>query len=193
MLETDDVNELVHMPHGNVFSKKQGGGKWDAGQDAQIALYQIIEVILEEEAEAVWFSGGGGDRIVQSSSLTGFVNTHNIRPLNFPLRPADWEALGVRPSPNPNAGSSGGRKASVNLSSSADGTGTYRAELWRRGQAGEEDTFVKAFMIGVFPHPGSFSWGAVDSPAGEAMAVKFLRDLASATPSQAHVVKIYID
>ena len=131
-------------------------------------------------------------RIVQSSSLTGFVNTANIRPLNFPLRPEDWEALGVRPSPHPNVDASG-RKKSVNLSSSADGTGTYRAELWRRGQADEEDTFVKAFMIGAFPHPGSLSWGAIDSPAGEAMAVKFLRDLASATPAQANVVKFYIN
>ena len=131
-------------------------------------------------------------RIVQSSSLTGFVNTANIRPLAFPLRPEDWEALGVRPSPNPNVDQRG-RKSSVKLSSSADGTGTYRAELWKRGEAGEEDVFVKAFMVGVFPHPGSLSWGAVDSPAGEAMCVKFLRDMASASPSQARVLKFYID
>jgi hypothetical protein len=26
-------------------------------------------------------------------------------------------------------------------------TGTYRAELWRGPEDGEEDTFVKAFMI----------------------------------------------
>ena len=192
MLEPGDVNEFVSMPHGDVFAIKKGGGKWDAGGDAQIAVDDIIQTILEEEGDAVWFSGGGGDRIVQSSSLTDFVNTRNIRPLTFRLRPADWEDLGVRPSPNPSV-DQWGRKSSVNLSSSSDGTGTYRAELWRRGQAGEEDTFVKAFMIGVFPHPGSLSWGAVDSSAGEAMAVKFLRDLASATPAQANVVKFYIN
>ena len=29
-------------------------------------------------------------------------------------------------------------------------TGTYRAELWRGPEDGEEDTFVKAFMIALF-------------------------------------------
>ena len=30
------------------------------------------------------------------------------------------------------------------------GTGTYRAELWRGPEDGEEDTFVKAFMIAYY-------------------------------------------
>ena len=73
----------------------------------------------------------------------------------------------------------------MNLTSSANGTGTYRAELWRGGQR------VCSFMFGVYPHPGSLSWGAVESHPEEHR--KFLRSLATGTPLQPHVIKFNAD
>ena len=74
---------------------------------------------------------------------------------------------------------------SINLASSDNGKGTYRAELWRGGQ------LVHTFMVGIFPHPGSQSWGDVEDRAEQ--HAKFLRDLAFRTPSQTHVIRINAD
>ena len=47
------------------------------------------------------------------------------------------------------------------------------------------------FFLGVYPHPGSMSWGAVESRPHE--HAKFLHDLANGTPSQDHIIKINAD
>ena len=121
------------------------------------------------------------DRIVQISSLTGFVQADNMRPLHFhyTLR-RKWEELGIRSSD-----STAKYVGSLNLTSSANGTGTYRAEIWRNG------TCTTHFFLGLYPHPGSMSWGAVQSRPHE--HAKFLRDLTNGTPSQEHVIKINAD
>ena len=92
-------------------------------------------------------------------------------------RPSLWEQQ--------SAASKTSQCGSVNLTSSANGTGTYRAELWRGGQR------VCSFMFGVYPHPGSLSWGAVESHPEEHR--KFLRSLATGTPLQPHVIKFNAD
>ena len=90
----------------------------------------------------------------------GFINPNNIRPLKSNQRPEVWDALGMRKTldwENQVASDyNNGRCQAINLASSANGTGTYRAELWRGGK------LVHTFMIGIFPHPGSQSWGDVD-------------------------------
>ena len=122
------------------------------------------------------------DRIVQISSLDGFVQPDNMRPLNHGPSPlAEWKSLGIRPSHTV----TNNRCKSINLTSSANGTGTYRVEIWRN------NAYVTHFFLGVYPHPGSLSWGAVESRPHE--HAKFLRDLANGTPSQEHVVKINAD
>ena len=78
-----------------------------------------------------------------------------------------------------------GQCNSINLVSVANGTATYRAELWHGGQ------LVTHFYIGNYPHPGSQSWGDVETRADD--HTKFLNDLADGTPSQTHIVKINAD
>jgi hypothetical protein len=46
-------------------------------------------------------------------------------------------------------------------------------------------------MIGIYPHPGSQSWGDIQDR--EEHHKKFLRDLAFRTPSQTHVIRINAD
>ena len=176
---------LVNMPAFNVFRFKKGGGKDDAIADARTACQKIIELADKHgSALRVWGTGGGVDRIIQSSTLTGFVNPDNVRPLSFPMRPEQWEELGVRPSLNPNVDKQGCKK-SINLSSVANATATYRAEIWRSGQ------LVTHFYIGNYPHPGSQSWGNVEMSSD--YHSKFLNNLADGTPSQAHVIMFNAD
>ena len=73
----------------------------------------------------------------------------------------------------------------INLSSVADGTGTYQAELWR------SDQLVTHFYIGNYPHPGSHSWGDVEMRPDDHS--KFLNDLADGTPAQPRVIKFNAD
>ena len=47
------------------------------------------------------------------------------------------------------------------------------------------------FYIGSYPHPGSQSWGEVETRSDQ--HTKFLNDLANGTPAQAHVVKFNAD
>ena len=58
--------------------------------------------------------------------------------------------------------------------------------VWRNGQK------VNNFMLGVFPHPGSQSWGSVENQTDQ-HANKFLRDLVFRTPSQMHTICINAD
>ena len=117
---------------------------------------------------------------MQISSLTGFVQTNNMRPVTSMYPRSSWVSLGICPSLSVKA-----RCGSINLTSSANGTGTYRCEIWRNKAC------VAHFFLGVYPHPGGMSWGAVQARPHE--HAKFLRDLANGTPSQEHVVKIDAD
>lgn len=118
----------------------------------------------------------------------GFIKPGNMRPLDGCEHPAKWDALGIRKSIMweqqvfvPPIGFC----KSINLRSTANGTGTYRAELWRGSQV------VHNFMIDIHPHPGSQSWGDVEDR--QEQHAKFLRDLAFRTPSQTHVIRINVD
>ena len=111
-----------------------------------------------------------------------------MRPLNGSEKPEKYDALGWRKTLDWETQilrKSSGFCKSINLASSANGKGTYRAELWRGGQ------LVHTFMIGIFPHPGSQSWGDVEDRVQQ--HAKFLRDLAFRTPSQTHVIRINAD
>jgi hypothetical protein len=68
------------------------------------------------------------DPIVQISSRTGFVQADNMRPITFPNKLSGWAELSIRPSVTI---APDGRSGSINLTSSANGTGTYRVEIWR--------------------------------------------------------------
>ena len=78
-----------------------------------------------------------------------------------------------------------GQCNSINLVSVANGTATYRAELWRNKQ------LVTHFYIGVYPHPGCHSWGAVEGHPLEHRT--FLCSLAAGTPIQTRVIKFNAD
>ena len=124
----------------------------------------------------------GTDRMVQCSLKTGTFDHRKMRPAKLPAKPETWDALGFRKSPTVQPD---GRVNSVNLSSSADGTGTYRVEIYRAGSK------VTHFFLGVFPHPGSQSWGDVETSTKK--QAKFLCNLAAGTPLQEHVIKINAD
>jgi|EP00966_Prymnesium_polylepis_P042383 hypothetical protein len=118
----------------------------------------------------------------------GFINPDNMRQLNHLHRPEVWDELGFRKTldwENQVKSYKSGCCKSINLRSSANGTGTYRGELWRGGQ------LKHSFMIGVYPHPGSQSWGDVEDRAQQ--HAKFLRDLTFRTPAQEHVIRINAD
>ena len=181
-LSDEEVAAFVEMDASNVFRLKKGGKKDEAIADAKTTCKKLIELADEHGSDLrIWGCGGGMDRIVQISSLTGFVQVDNMRPLNGSNTPAFWKSLGLRPSPT----MSGATCNSINLLSSFNGTGTYRVEIWRNGECETH------FFLGVYPHPGSMSWGAVESRPDE--HAKFLRDLANGTPAQEHVIKINAD
>ena len=129
------------------------------------------------------------DRIEQiSDTTTGFVDPTRMRPLNGLEKPDEWDRLGIRKTPEWErqiTSKAGGYCTSVNLTEHANGEGTYRAELWRNGQ------MVTHFYMGIYPHPGSQSWGAVEGRPGE--HAKFLGNLAAGTPTQGHVIKFNAD
>ena len=181
-LSVPQITQLVDMPCFDVFCHKKGGLMEYAIADAKKACRKLIELADEHgSALRVWGCGGAMDRIVQISSLTGFVQADNMRPLSGARKPSAWAELGIRSSECV----SGGKASSINLTSSSDGTGTYRFEIWRN------DECATHFFLGVYPHPGCLSWGAVESRPHE--HAKFLRDLANGTPSQEHVIKINAD
>ena len=68
---------------------------------------------------------------MQISSLTGWVDPDKMRPLNSTQTPARWDSCGIRKSPGwEQQMKKHGQCAPVNLTSSGNGTGTYRAGLY---------------------------------------------------------------
>ena len=192
-LSEPQVSAFVDMDAYDVWDKKSGGSKADCVADMWTTKEEI-EALAEEHGEGlrVWFCGRGGDRLVQSSMLDGWVNPTRTRPTTYNELPAKWDELGIRKSPNWEAQvaahkvkdptqPSRWRCNSVCLPSTASGRATYRAELWRG------DHFVTHFYIGIYPHPASLSWSDVESRPDDHR--KFLNDLADGNPSQEHVVK----
>ena len=55
----------------------------------------------------------------------------------------------------------------------------------------EGGRLVHTFMIGVYPHPGSLSWGNVENSAHQ--HARFLRSLAFRNPSQVRVIRFHAD
>ena len=202
-LSTLQVQDCLRMPAHNVFLEKKGGTKPEALERAWTTISDLIafvEGFYDADGEwvpgagdnaVIWGCGGGPDRAFVQCSMAspqGWINPDNMRPLNGSEKPAKWNELGIRKTlgwESQILSKSYGYCKSINLTSSANGTGTYRAELWRGGQ------LVHTFIIGVFPHPGSQSWGDVESK--EKQHAMFLRNLVFRTPSQAHVIRINAD
>ena len=203
-LSTSQKIDMLQMPCFDVFRRKKGGKKAEACEDAWSMMDKVIEYVEgahDDDGEWVagcgddavlWGCGGAADRLFAQCSMApgadGFINPDNMRPLNGQETPEKYDALGWRKTLDWESQilrGSGRQCCSINLASSANGKGTYRAELWRGGQ------LVHTFMIGIFPHPGSQSWGDVEDRVQQ--HAKFLRDLAFRTPSQTHVIRINAD
>jgi hypothetical protein len=192
-LTSPRITALVNMPASNVFCQKKGGARLEAVADAWSTVESLIELADEyEEDLRVWGCGGGMDRIVQISTAPDYpyLNPDLMMPLNASAKPTDWDKRGIRKALDWKRQTVEwkvkGRCSSINLDETADGTGTYRVvEIYR------SDQMVTHFFLGVYPHPGSQSWGAVK--ASNELHGKFLRDLAAGKPSQAHVIKINAD
>ena len=120
------------------------------------------------------------DRLVQISTTTGFIEPDKMRPLSYIANQAVFPALGIR-----HHQVASGRCSTLNMSSTSDGTGTYKVEILRKGAV------TTTFFLGVYPHPGSMSWGSVETRTSE--HIKFLTALATGTPAQPHVVRIDAD
>ena len=125
-----------------------------------------------------------------------WVTPTRTRPTTYPMTPDDWDELRIRKTPNWSEQVEAKKEAkptqpsqwtcnSVCLSSTANGTGTYRAELWRGGK------FITHFYIGIYPHPGSLSWGDVEGRPDEHR--RFLYNLANGIATMDHVIKINAD
>ena len=61
----------------------------------------------------------------------------------------------------------------------------------RAHQVPRKGAVTTTFYLGIYPHPGSMSWGSVETRTSE--HIKFLRALANGTPAQPHVVWIDVD
>jgi hypothetical protein len=105
-----------------------------------------------------------------------------MRPINYPAHQAVFQALGIR---HHQINDGRGRYSTLNMSSTSDGTGTYKVEILRKGAV------TTTFFLGVYPHPGSMSWGSVETRTSE--HIKFLTALATGIPAQPHVVRIDAD
>ena len=189
-LSIPEIATFVQMPAFNVFTNKGGNPKPQAPVDARRTCIDIIRLAEEHGLNLrIWGCGGGMDRMVQiSDATTGFVDPTAMRPIQGREQPAEWDRLGIRKSPeweHQRATFRGGQCTSVQLTEHSNGEGTYRAEVWRNDQC------VTHFYLGVYPHPGSQSWGAVEGRPHE--HAKFLRNLAAGTPSQARVIKFNAD
>ena len=201
-LSTPQQLSLLQKPCIDVFRFKKGGTKLQARQDAWSTLDKLLRHVEGYEDHdgdrveghgndtVVWGCGGGSDRCFVQCSMAspeGWIDPDNMRPLNGKETPSMWDQLCFRKSLDweQSCLNNRGRCSSINLASSANGTGTYLSELWRGGQ------LVHTFMIGIYPHPGSQSWGDVEDRVQQ--QAKFLRDLAFGTPSQMHVIRINAD
>jgi hypothetical protein len=195
LLSGHQIAVFLQMPASNVFKEKKGGTKQESVDCTWSTISDVIEHVQQYgDSTTIWGCGGASDRAFAQCSMQpgadGFINPNNMRPLNGSEKPATWDGLGFRKTPGweEQVSKKWGKKGfckSINLFSTANGTGTYRAELWRGGQ------LVHVFMIGIYPHPGSQSWGDIQDR--EEHHKKFLRDLAFRTPSQTHVIRINAD
>jgi hypothetical protein len=176
------VRKFIDMEAFNVFKRKRGGTIKQAKADAWDACRRLVELAeIHGSQLRVWGCGGGMDRLVQISTTTGFIEPDKMRPLDNKSRQAcEYQALGIRHHQLANGGYS-----TLNMSSTSDGTGTYKVEILRKGAV------TTTFFLGVYPHPGSMSWGSVETHTSE--HIKFLTALATGVPAQPHVVRIDAD
>ena len=176
------VAQFIDMEAFDVFKNKKGGTIPESIADAKAACRRLVALAeMHGSALRVWGCGGGMDRLVQISTTTGFIEPDKMRPLDHKSRQAgEHQALGIR-----HHQLADGRYGTLNLSSTSDGTGTYKVEILRKGAV------TTTFFLGVYPHPGSMSWGSVETRTSE--HIKFLTALATGTPAQPHVVRIDAD
>ena len=175
------VRKFIDMEAYNVFKEKKGGTIKQAKADAWDACRRLVELAeIHGSQLRVYGCGGGMDRLVQISTTTGFIEPDKMRPLTYIANQAVFTALGIRHHQRAD-----GRFGTLNLSSTSDGTGTYKVEILRKGAV------TTTFFLGVYPHPGSMSWGSVETRTSE--HIKFLTALATGTPAQPHVVRIDAD
>ena len=176
------VRKFIDMEAFNVFKNKHGGTVKQAKADAWDTCRRLVELAeIHGSQLRVWGCGGGMDRLVQISTTTGFIEPDKMRPLNHMSRQAgEHQALGIR-----HHQLTDGRYGTLNMSSTSDGTGTYKVEILRKGAV------TTTFFLGVYPHPGSMSWGSVETRTSE--HIKFLTALATGIPAQPHVVRIDAD
>ena len=205
------AESLVEMDATDVFRVKSGGQKGKAIEDAYSTGLKIVDFVEEHGNNSViWGSGGGMDRIIQCCSRSGWFNPENMRPLTFVQLPERWDECGIRKTleweemarrhiERSGGYVSQGRVTSIQLSEHDNGTGTYLAEIWRGGRMVQRNgelvceggRLVHTFMIGVYPHPGSQSWGSVENNAHQ--HARFLRAFAFRTPSQERVIRFHAD
>ena len=175
------VRKFIDMEAYDIFKNKKGGTVEQAKADAWDACRRLVELAeIHGSQLVVWGCGGGMDRLVQISTTTGFIEPDKMRSLRYPAHQAVFQALGIR-----HHQLADGRYGTLNLSSTSDGTGTYKVEILRKGAV------TTTFFLGVYPHPGSMSWGSVETRTSE--HIKFLTALATGTPAQPHVVRIDAD
>ena len=176
------VRKFIDMEAFDIFKNKKGGKNKQAKADAWDASRRLVELAeIHGSQLVVWGCGGGMDRLVQISTTTGFIEPDKMRPLNHKSRQAgEHQALGIR-----HHQLADGRYGTLNMSSTSDGTGTYKVEILRKGAV------TTTFFLGVYPHPGSMSWGSVETRTSE--HIKFLTALATGTPAQPHIVRIDAD
>ena len=172
---------IADMEAFDIFKNKKGGTVVQAKADAWDACRRLVELAeIHGSQLVVWGCGGGMDRLVQISTTTGFIEPDKMRPLSYSANQAVFQALGIR-----HHQLADGSSGTLNLSSSSDGTGTYKVEILRKGAV------TTTFFLGVYPHPGSMSWGSVETRTSE--HIKFLTALATGNPAQPHVVRIDAD
>ena len=175
------VRKFIDMEAFDIFKNKKGGKNKQAKADAWDASRRLVELAeIHGSQLRVWGCGGGMDRLVQISTTTGFIEPDKMRPLSYRAHQAVLQALGIR-----HHQLADGRYGVLNLSSTSDGTGTYKVEILRKRAV------TTTFFLGVYPHPGSLSWGSVETRTSEHIQV--LTALATGTPAQPHVVRIDAD
>jgi len=175
------VRKFIDMEAFDVFEKVNGGTIEQSKADAKVACRRLVALAeMHGSSLRVWGCGGGMDRLVQISTTTGFIEPDKMRPLSYIANQAVFPALGIR-----HHQVASGRYSTLNMSSTSDGTGTYKVEILRKGAV------TTTFFLGVYPHPGSMSWGSVETRKSE--HIKFLTALATGIPAQPHVVRIDAD
>ena len=175
------VRKFIDMEAFDVFEKVNGGTIEQSKADAKVACRRLVALAeMHGSSLRVWGCGGGMDRLVQISTTTGFIEPDKMRPLSYIANQAVFPALGIR-----HHQVASGRCSTLNMSSTSDGTGTYKVEILRKGAV------TTTFFLGVYPHPGSMSWGSVETRKSE--HIKFLTALATGIPAQPHVVRIDAD